>query len=91
MNRALTGQEVFVADGELLRRNEPRKVAMYLVRELCDRSLNEIAEVFSLKRYASVGAACVSIQRDMNSGQRLWNRIQQIRGVHVERYSQKKT
>jgi chromosomal replication initiation ATPase DnaA len=36
---------------------------MYLVRQLCDRSLKGIAEVFSLESYGSVGGACGVIER----------------------------
>ena len=92
---ALPRQAVFLAEGERLRcrrsqRDEFRKVVIDLIRELCYGSLNEIAEVFCLGKYASVGVAYVLIQRDMNSDQRLRSRIQQIRETCVERYAQER-
>jgi len=42
---------------------------MYLVRELCNKSLHTIAEVFSLRSYGGVGAACSVIEKQlMKSG-----------------------
>jgi chromosomal replication initiation ATPase DnaA len=35
--------------------NEPRKVGMYLVKELCDLKLKEIAEHFGAGSYGTVG------------------------------------
>ena len=44
------------------RSNEARQVAMYLIRELCDTSLKEIARLFSLGSYGSPGGACSVIE-----------------------------
>jgi chromosomal replication initiation ATPase DnaA len=36
---------------------------MYMVRHLCDRSLKEIVEIFSLESYGSIGWGCGLIER----------------------------
>jgi len=46
-------------------RNEARQVAMYLVRELCNKSLHIIGELFSLGSYGGVGTACSVIQKQL--------------------------
>jgi len=50
--------EASLLQGKRGKRNEARQVAMYLVRELCNKSLHTIAEVFSLGSYGGAGAAC---------------------------------
>ncbi|MFQ6094481.1 MAG: helix-turn-helix domain-containing protein [bacterium] len=60
-------------------RNEPRQVAMYLVRQLCGRSLKEIAEVFSLGSYGGVGAACSKIHRRLRTDRELRLRIEKVK------------
>ena len=40
--------------------NEPRKVGMYLTKELCDLKLKEIAEHFGIASYGTVGAGHVT-------------------------------
>lgn len=54
---------------------------MYLIRELCDKSLKEIAEVFSLGSYGSVGSACSVIERKIKLDRTLLRRIEQIREI----------
>jgi hypothetical protein len=49
--------------GQRGKRNEARQVAMYLIRELCNKSLKEITQSFSLGSYGSVGEACSVIDR----------------------------
>ena len=65
--------------GKRGKRNEARQVAMYLVRELCNKSLNNIAELFSLGSYGSVGAACSVIEKQLKVDRGLLRRIEQIR------------
>jgi REP element-mobilizing transposase RayT len=72
-------------------RNEARQVAMYLIRELCDLSLKEIAWLFSLGSYGSVGSACSVINSQIQSDKTLRHRIEQIRERLSLIYSQKKT
>ena len=65
--------------GKRGKRNEPRQVAMYLVRELCNKSLHAIAELFSLSSYGGVGAACSLIEKQLTVDRGLRRRIEQIR------------
>jgi hypothetical protein len=74
-----------VSEGEIFHgrrgeRNEARQVAMYLIRELCDKSLKEVTEIFSLGSYGSVGGACSIIERRAKLDRTLADRIEQIRG-----------
>lgn len=80
------GKAYGVSEGEIFHRrrgerNEARQVAMYMLRELCGKSLKEIAEVFSLGSYGSVGGACSIIERRMKLDRALRRRIEQIRGL----------
>jgi len=72
-------------------RNEARQVAMYLMRELCDQRLQQIAEVFSLRSYGGVGAACSIIEEQIKTARRLRGRIEQIREAVKGLTAQKKT
>jgi len=67
--------------GQRGKRNEARQVAMYLIRDLCDKSLKEIAQSFSLGSYGSVGGACSVIERQIKVDRRLRRHIEQIRGM----------
>jgi chromosomal replication initiation ATPase DnaA len=64
---------------------------MYLSRELCDTSLKEITEAFSLGSYGSVGGACSVIERKTKLGRGLRRRIEHIRGTVGSTSIQKKT
>lgn len=79
MNRAMTGHAVFLSETDC--KNEARQVAMYLIRELCDTSLKEIAQLFSLGSYGSVGGACSVIERQTKVDRKLRRRIEQIREI----------
>lgn len=59
--------------------NEPRRVGMYLVKELCDLKLQEIAEQFGTGSYGAVGWACHGIAARMNSDARFRDRVESIR------------
>jgi len=52
---------------------------MYLIRELCDKSLKEIAQSISLGSYGSVGGACSVIEIQIKVDRRLRWRIELIR------------
>ncbi len=71
-------------------RNEARRVAMYLSRELCNLTLKEIAEIFSLGSYGSVGAACSAIEAKLKSDRTLLRRMEKIRGMIATTSSQPK-
>ncbi len=49
--------------------DEGRKVAMYLMKRLCDRTLAEVAREFAVKSYGTVGWAChgISLKCEVNS------------------------
>jgi REP element-mobilizing transposase RayT len=59
--------------------NEPRRVGMYLVKELCDLKLQEIAEQFGTGSYGTVGWACHGIAARMNSDASFRDRVESIR------------
>jgi len=67
------------------KRNEPRQVAMYLVRELCNKSLHTIAKLFSLGSYGGVGAACSVIEKQFTVDRGLRRRPEQIRTMARKR------
>ena len=58
---------------------------MYLVRELCNKSLNNIAELFSLRSYGGVGAACSVIEKQLKVDRNLRRRLEQIRKMTNKR------
>ena len=66
--------------------NEPRRLGMYLVKELCDLKLQEIAERFGTGSYGAVGWACHGVAARMNSDARFRDRVDSIR-----RHCQQKT
>jgi len=66
-------------------RNEARQVAMYLVKELCNKSLHTIAELFSLRSYGGVCAACSVIEKQLTVDRGLRRRIDQIRKMARKR------
>jgi putative transposase len=55
--------------------NEARKVGMYLVKELCDLRLREIAERFGTGSYGAVGWACHGVMSRMESDPRFRERV----------------
>jgi hypothetical protein len=61
------------------RGNEPRKLGMYLVKELCDLKLQEIAQRFGTGSYGAVGWACHGITAKMNSDAKFRDHVAGIR------------
>jgi REP element-mobilizing transposase RayT len=59
--------------------NEPRKVGMYLVKELCDLKLGEIAQQFGTGSYGVVGWACNGVTAKMKSDAKFRDRVERIR------------
>jgi len=49
--------------------NEGRKVAMYLMKRLCDMTLGKVAREFRVKSYGTVGWAChgISLKCEVSS------------------------
>jgi putative transposase len=58
--------------------NEARKVAMYLVRRCCDRTLKETAALFGLGSYGAVGWCCHGVQRKMERERRFKDRVEKL-------------
>ena len=59
--------------------NEPRKVGMYLIRELCDLRLHEIAERFGTGSYGAVGWACHGVTSRIEIDATFRDRVGSIR------------
>ena len=60
------------------RENEARKVALYLVKRCCDRTLPEMAKYFGIGNYSTVSWNCRAIESRMAKDKRLRDRIEQI-------------
>jgi len=58
--------------------NEARKVAMYLVRRCCDRTLGETARLFGLASYGTVGWGCHAVKTRMEREKKFRDRIERI-------------
>jgi chromosomal replication initiation ATPase DnaA len=58
--------------------NEARKIAMYLVRRCCDRTLQETARLFGVGSCGTVGWACHGIESQLQSEKKLGKRIERI-------------
>ena len=66
-------------NGRRGRDNEPRKVGMCLIKELCDLKLQEIADHFGTGSYGTVGWACHGVAAKMNSDTKFRDRVTRIR------------
>ncbi len=60
------------------RENEARKVAMYLVKRCCDRTLPEMAEYFGIGSYSAVSWSCRAIESKMAKEKKFRDRIEKI-------------
>jgi len=60
------------------RENEARKVALYLVKRCCDRTLPEMAEYFGIGNYSTVSWNCRAIESQMAKDKKLRDRIERI-------------
>jgi putative transposase len=60
------------------RENEARKVALYLVKRCCDRTLPEMAEYFGIGNYSTVSWNCRAIEAQMAKERKLRDRIERI-------------
>jgi REP-associated tyrosine transposase len=63
------------------RENEARKVAMYLVKRLCDWTLQQTAEGFGVGSYGVVGWACYTIRAQMKSDKKFRDQVERIQGA----------
>jgi chromosomal replication initiation ATPase DnaA len=67
-----------VLRGVRCKQNEARKVAMYLVRRCCDRTLSETARLFGLGSYGAVGWGCHGVRTRMEREKKFRDRIEKI-------------
>lgn len=58
--------------------NEARKVAMFLVKRLCDLTLQETAERFRVGSYGVVGWACHGVRSRMQHDKQFQGRVERI-------------
>ena len=65
--------------GQRGKENEARKVGMYLVKELCDLRLQEIAERFGARSYGTVGWACHGVGAKVESDTKFREQVDRIR------------
>jgi putative transposase len=64
--------------------NEARKVAMYLVKRCCDRTLPEIAGYFGIGSYATVSWNCRAISLQMVKNKKFRDRIEKIAATIIQ-------
>ncbi len=60
------------------RGSEARKVGMYLVKRLCDMTLNEVAGIFGVGSYGVVGWACNWVRVKMEKDKRFRKKVEEI-------------
>ncbi len=67
-----------ILTGKRGRENEARKVAMYLVKRYCDRTLSEMARYFGTGSYSAVSWSCRAIETKMAKETKFRDRIDKI-------------
>jgi len=67
-----------IVKGKRGKQNEARKVGMYLVKELCDMRLQEIAKRFGTGSYGVVGWSCHQVVLSMESDAKLRKQVANI-------------
>ncbi len=72
----VTREEIF--QGKRGKENEARKVAMYLVKRCCDRTLPEVAEYFGVGSYSTVSWSCRATETKMAKEKRPRDRVEKI-------------
>ena len=60
------------------RENEARKVALYLIKRCCDRTLFEVAEYFGIGSYSTVSWSCRAVATWMSKEKNLKDRVKRI-------------
>ena len=58
--------------------NDARKVAMYLVKRLCDLTLPETAREFGVTSYGAVGWACAQVRDKQANDPQFKQRVEEI-------------
>ncbi len=61
--------------------NEPRNVAIYLVRHLRGEKLEEIGRQFGISKYSSVSSVIEKLKRDMSAERKLRVRVKNIEKI----------
>ena len=59
--------------------NEPRNVAIYLIRQLRGDTLDEIAREFRMRRYSSTSSAIERVRAQISKDQRLRKRVERLK------------
>jgi putative transposase len=72
----VTREEIF--RGVRGRENEARKVALYLIKRCCDRTLPEIAEYFGIGNYSTVSWSCRRVVAQMTREKNFRDRVERI-------------
>jgi chromosomal replication initiation ATPase DnaA len=72
----VTREEIF--RGVRGRENEARKVALYLIKRCCDRTLPEIAEYFGIGNYSTVSWSCRTVAAQMSREKNFRDRVERI-------------
>jgi chromosomal replication initiation ATPase DnaA len=67
-----------VTRGRRREANDARKVAMYLVKRLCDLTLQETAVHFGVESYGVVGWACAQVRAKQATDQRFKKWVEQV-------------
>jgi len=60
------------------RGNEPRKIALYLVRRYCGLSNQEVGTLFGGLHYSAVSKAVVRLEQELAKNRKLRKRVQQV-------------
>jgi chromosomal replication initiation ATPase DnaA len=70
--------------GKRVKDNEPRKVGMYLAKELCDLKLKEIAAQFGAGSYGAVGWACHGVASRMEADAKFRDHVNSIQRIYEQ-------
>lgn len=70
-----------ILGGRRGRENEARKVGMYLVKQMCDLTLQQITEQFGVGSYGAVGWACHEVQLKAESNRGFQKQVEQIKAL----------
>ncbi|HEX6176564.1 MAG TPA: transposase [Candidatus Binatia bacterium] len=72
----VTREEIF--SGVRGRQNEARKVALYLTKRCCDRTLPEISQYFGIGSYSTVSWSCRTVTARMSKETNFRDRVERI-------------
>ena len=72
----VTREEIF--RGVRGRQNEVRKVALYVIKRCCDRTLPEIAKYFGIGNYSTVSWSCRTVAARSSKEKNFRDRLERI-------------